>query len=374
MLPLLLLLGGAALNAFAPIPYLGLPLLAAVPLIAAMVLPPRVAVGAAVIAPAAALGLDALRGRPWIAVLVDVLVVALIGALGLWTQARSLRQEQSLSETRHIALLAQRAVLPEPPHRIGQVVCAARYQPAQVAAQVGGDFYGLEASPFGVRAVIGDVRGKGMRAVSTVSLAVGAFREHVDHEPSLHGLARWLDRALERAQRDGDEVTETEEFATALLVQLDLDRRGAQLLGFGHTEPYLITSGRISRVDAEQPNLPLGIGLAHPEQAGPPLIVPFPPGATLLLVTDGVTEARDAQGTFFDPCRNLPGPLPAAPEGIVDTIIDQVTRWTGGQRQDDVALLALSHATAEQVLPAAMNESGANVFSVVVSVPTVRVR
>jgi serine phosphatase RsbU (regulator of sigma subunit) len=56
-------------------------------------------------------------------------------------------------------------------------------------AQVGGDVYAVRATPFGVLAIIGDVRGKGLQAVSTVGLVIGAFRHEAGRAATLPELA-----------------------------------------------------------------------------------------------------------------------------------------------------------------------------------------
>ena len=70
---------------------------------------------------------------------------------------------------------------------------------------------------------------------------------------------------------------------------------------------------------------------------------PFAAGDTLLLVTDGVTEARDRAGEFYDPAVRLPplGPF-ARPQQVIDALVADVERWTGGPRDDDMAVLAVT--------------------------------
>jgi serine phosphatase RsbU (regulator of sigma subunit) len=68
---------------------------------------------------------------------------------------------------------------------------------------------------------------------------------------------------------------------------------------------------------------------------------PLPDGATLLLYTDGVTEARDARGVFYDPVERLAGRLFPGPAELLDALVDDVRRYTGGGSSDDMALLAV---------------------------------
>jgi serine phosphatase RsbU (regulator of sigma subunit) len=67
----------------------------------------------------------------------------------------------------------------------------------------------------------------------------------------------------------------------------------------------------------------------------------LPPGATLLFYTDGLSEARDARGRFFDPERRLSGRSFGDPDLLVATVAEEVRRYSGGGTTDDMALLAV---------------------------------
>jgi hypothetical protein len=61
-----------------------------------------------------------------------------------------------------------------------------------------------------------------------------------------------------------------------------------------------------------------------------------------VLFTDGLVEARDRHGTFYDPVPFLSRPLPAAPGMILDALIADLTRYTEGHLDDDAALMAVA--------------------------------
>jgi serine phosphatase RsbU (regulator of sigma subunit) len=67
----------------------------------------------------------------------------------------------------------------------------------------------------------------------------------------------------------------------------------------------------------------------------------LPGGAVLLLHTDGLSEARDERGVFFDPVRQLSGRVFTGPDELLDELVDDVHRYTGGRSTDDMALLAV---------------------------------
>src|SRR5690606_3531788 len=77
----------------------------------------------------------------------------------------------------------------------------------------------------------------------------------------------------------------------------------------------------------------------------------LPVGGTLVLFTDGIDEARDANGAFFDPALALSGDLPADPEALLDTLLAAVSRHTGGTLQDDAAVLAVTLGPRPRTAP-----------------------
>ncbi|WP_419999545.1 SpoIIE family protein phosphatase [Streptomyces boninensis] len=65
------------------------------------------------------------------------------------------------------------------------------------------------------------------------------------------------------------------------------------------------------------------------------------PGGTLLLYTDGLSEARDASGTFYDPAAELAGRTFPSPARLLSTLVKDVHCFSGGPTADDMALLAV---------------------------------
>ncbi|WP_086722732.1 PP2C family protein-serine/threonine phosphatase [Streptomyces carpinensis] len=335
-----LLIGGVAADLFGPQPYMGLPLLTAAPLVASALLSFRASLLVVVLACAASVALDLHLDRPATALFVDLADVVITGAVALMVNRARSRQEYRLAQVRDVAEVAQRAVLPDPPRRVGPVRVAARYVAAHAEARIGGDLYAVLATPFGVRAIIGDVRGKGLGAVSTVSVLVGAFCHEAERTPTLAELADRLDDAL--ARRGTDDTFE--DFTTAVLLQIPPDGRTAQVLNRGHPPPYLVDERAVSPLEPTTHELPLGLRLPGAGTSGQRAADVFPlnPGASLLLVTDGVTEARDGSGAFYDPSIRLTPGAYTSPQRLVDALVRDVHRWTGRQSQDDMAVLVLT--------------------------------
>ncbi|MFJ6993308.1 PP2C family protein-serine/threonine phosphatase [Streptomyces sp. NPDC003090] len=273
---------------------------------------------------------------------------------------RSLRRR--LRQIEAIAHAAQRVLLRPLPPRLDGLALAGRQLPAVPGAVVGGDLYEALATPYGVRVIIGDVRGHGLTGLGAVAAVLGSFREAAYEEPGLGGLLRRLDRALQRyaGERTRDEDPAhpvaggpAEEFVTVLL--LDIRHNGDVLvLNCGHPWPY-----RLGHDDAE----PLATGVPLPPLGAFPLPDTLPvrrcdrllPGEALFLHTDGAAEARDAGGRFF-PLETVLGTVARrtalAPDAVIDDVRAALLAHTGGRLGDDVSFVVVRNdrVPADRVL------------------------
>ncbi|MGW8972879.1 PP2C family protein-serine/threonine phosphatase [Streptomyces platensis] len=264
----------------------------------------------------------------------------LVGVLGVALAAHRRRQERYLVRAHSVAEALMRTLLRPVPHRVGRLLAAGLYRPGEVGTMVGGDLYDLRATPAGERAVIGDVRGKGLQAVRTVADILGSFREAV-HEPGeLPAVAARMERCM---AREAEELPDDELFVTAALIEYDAAAQRVTIINHGHIEPVLISRGEVTPLIGP-PALPLGLGALADEE---PVAYthPFTPGDVLLLCTDGVIEARDHNGAFYplldrlhDRFGDRPAPGPAEVIDFLNTDLPRHTRVF----HDDVALLALA--------------------------------
>ncbi|MEU0670087.1 PP2C family protein-serine/threonine phosphatase [Streptomyces lavendulocolor] len=348
-LPWLLVVGGVAYDLLTPPRFTAVPLFAAAPLVAAPLFTARTTLLVGLFAVTAMLALhlgnDTLGETQTVTELVTVAVVAVLALLINRVVRRS---GERLASARVIAETAQRAVLPTPAERIGGLQVAARYEAAQADAFIGGDLFAVQDTPYGVRLVVGDVRGKGMGAVETVAVVIGAFREAAEQESSLEGVAQRLERALAREGTRRDGLDAVEGFTTAVLAEIPRGAAVVRVVDRGHPEPLMLyADGRVELLEQAEPALPLGMSDlgAWPDRA---YEVPYPAGATLLLYTDGLSEARDAAGVFYDPVARLAGRLFPGPEAVLDALVSDVRRHTGGGATDDLALLAVSRPAEGQ--------------------------
>ncbi|MCM2389625.1 PP2C family protein-serine/threonine phosphatase [Streptomyces albipurpureus] len=343
LLPVLLIVAGAAYAFTTPRQFTAVPLLAAAPLAAAPFFSFTGTLLTALTATAVVTA-EHLQGgtlaKPQ--AYTEQITLVMVSALALVINVVIRRGGVKLASARENAEAAQRAVLPTPAQRFDGLRVAARYEAAAADALIGGDFFAVQTTPYGVRAVVGDVRGKGLEAVGAVAVAVGAFREAVEREADLATVAGWLDGALtrERERRGGQEADEL--FATAVLAEFPAAGGVVRLVNRGHPAPLLIDPGRTPRLlEPEQAALPLGMAGLGSAQVRPQEY-PFGPQATLLLYTDGLTEARNAHGTFYEPLTALADTLFSHPAELLEMVVADVMRHTGGSVTDDTALIALT--------------------------------
>ncbi|MET8568137.1 PP2C family protein-serine/threonine phosphatase [Streptomyces sp. NPDC004783] len=342
VLPVLLLVVAVAYDLFTPRYFTAGPLYTAAPLVAAPLYSRRGTALTGAAAVAAVIALQAGKGVVhYVDSLTELITIATVAALAVFVNAFVRRSDERLASAREIAEAAQRAVLPEPADRIGGFEIAARYEAAQADAFIGGDLYAVQDSAYGVRLIVGDVRGKGMGAVAAVAVVIGAFREAAEQEATLEAVAQRLERALAREGTRRDGLDAFEGFTTAVLAELPHGDGVVRIVNRGHPPPLLLhADGTVGPLQARDSALPLGMGELgvwpdRAEQTG------FPGGATLLLHTDGLSEARDAHGRFYDPQARLAGRVFRHPAHLLDTLADDVRRHSGDGMADDMALLAV---------------------------------
>ncbi|WP_422070588.1 PP2C family protein-serine/threonine phosphatase [Streptomyces orinoci] len=266
-------------------------------------------------------------------------IVAVTVAAAYGSHVR-LQREQTLFQVRLVADAAQQVVLSPMPRSYGAVEIEALYVAAAAEARIGGDFYEVATTPYGLRMLIGDVRGKGLPAVGSAAAVVNSFREAAYSEPGLDGIARRLEASSTRygAVFGSDEALES--FVTSLLVEIPGGGGRLSVLNCGHPPPLLLSDGELRSLDSATPS-PL---LSLAELMGDQYCVDtfdFAAGDLLLLFTDGVTETRDRDGRFFpltDWMRRQP---PAGPRELLDALHRDLLRYSGGRLDDDIAALAV---------------------------------
>jgi phosphoserine phosphatase RsbU/P len=134
-----------------------------------------------------------------------------------------------------------------------------------------------------------DAVGHGLEAARVANLTIAAYRHGRRYSMSLRDTARVIDEALAEQFR-------AETFVTALLAELDLARGTMQWINAGHPRPFVLRDGK-TRELVTDPIPPLGLGLVRDDT--PVHDTRLQRGDTVLLFSDGVTEARSERGEFF---------------------------------------------------------------------------
>jgi serine phosphatase RsbU (regulator of sigma subunit)/ketosteroid isomerase-like protein len=224
----------------------------------------------------------------------------------------------------------QRGLLPPPlPHIPGWSI-AAMYRPAGTENEVGGDFYDVFRVPGGWMLVVGDVTGRGARAASITAVARYTLRTAAVLTDDQLVALRALNRAL---LTRGDSA-----LCSLAAITLSEDRsRPVRLAVAGHPPPLLIDGEAVS--EAIEPGPILGafedaeweIGHAHIE-----------PGQQLVIVTDGIAEARGATERFGE--ARLRAELSGAGNSALalQRLEESLRAFTERPLEDDVAAMAIA--------------------------------
>ncbi|MFF9913015.1 PP2C family protein-serine/threonine phosphatase [Streptomyces sp. NPDC013457] len=251
-----------------------------------------------------------------------------------------LQRERTLFQVRLVADAAQQVVLSPMPRRFANVEIESLYLAAAAEARIGGDFYEVVDTPFGVRMLIGDVRGKGLPAVGAAAAIVNAFREAAYGEPDMVDIARRLDASSSRYNAAFPPDGSMERFATALLVQVPHEGSRIDILNCGHPPPLLLNRARLRALESAAPS-PL---LSLAELIGDHYSVDtfdFTPGDLLLLYTDGVAETRARDGEFFPLAAWMRRQPPTPPGELLTALHRDLLRHSRGRLDDDIAALAV---------------------------------
>ncbi|MGV9424240.1 PP2C family protein-serine/threonine phosphatase [Streptomyces sp. NPDC003656] len=359
LVPLLLLIGIAGVDLLTGEQFRIVSWIVLVPSIAAALCGVGTTVVFALLSLVTYVAVDTLYPNQYRAGNADFVLVALGGALAVIAAEARARRERREGHMRDIAETTRRTVLrPLPPGWAG-LEHAGVYLAADTDARVGGDFYDIQPGPHGTRVLVGDVQGKGLGAVETAAALLGTFREAAYHEPDLATVADRLEIRMYRHRGHTAALGryDGERFATAVLLSFpQRDGDTVEVINFGHESPLAVGPRGVRPLPGAE-RLPIGFGhltgdLAGgaadtPAQAPAEALVPeLHSDETLLVVTDGVTEARDRHGEFYTLVRELDravsrDPGRAAPDRLVRTVRDGVLRHTRGRLADDTTVFAV---------------------------------
>ena len=198
------------------------------------------------------------------------------------------------------------------------------------AYDVGGDWFDHADNPEGVWFAIADSMGKGIRAAAMSAVSIGAFRS-----------ARRQGEAVQRCCLEMHHAIEAlaDAFVTAIVALWDPRSATFTWTNCGHLNPLLTREGSVRELVGET-TYPLGI-VEH-ERTFTTATVDLRPGDRLLLYSDGIVEARLADGTRFGIDRLmelLAATAHQAPSLAVAAIERDVLTATAGDVRDDATQL-----------------------------------
>ncbi len=226
------------------------------------------------------------------------------------------------------------AVLP----RVPGYELAARNRPAR---QCGGDYYDALPVPAGegrLLLCVADVAGKGLPAALVMSSMQATLRALLGRIPSMPDLAGRANELLYAS-------TSPEKYVTAALVDLDPATGAIRWVGAGHLDNVILrASGEaVSLVSTGTP-----LGLLPPMLPYDEIAHALAPGDTLVLFSDGVTEAQNADGEEFDEPRLLEVLRKGAGEpvsALIDRVFAAIDAFAGNAPQfDDITMLVVRRA------------------------------
>jgi len=153
--------------------------------------------------------------------------------------------------------------------------------------EIGGDFFDVVNTEDGLAVVLADVSGKGVSAALLASTLQGMVYSHLSARMPLPDIMAAVNRFFTQKHLG-------EKYATVIIIRVSKTGE-LEYVNCGHVPPLLVSNGNVTR--PEHGNLPVGL-LADAVYEGDH--VRLKPGDRFILVTDGVTEAENAAGEFFD--------------------------------------------------------------------------
>ena len=199
------------------------------------------------------------------------------------------------------------------------------------AKEVGGDLFDYRIRDEKLFFCVGDVSGKGTPASLLMSVTISYFRAIISRESRPAKIMEWINSM---AVRGNEEYM----FVTLFIGVLDLPTGRLRYCNAGHDAPLIIDENVVT-LDVEA-NLPVGVleNFKYVEQQ-----TTIPSSATILLYTDGVTEAVNATNNLYGIdllkriCSNA-----STPKELVDNIGNDIRQFANGTEQsDDITMLAI---------------------------------
>ncbi len=249
----------------------------------------------------------------------DILHVVATEAASLIENARlvqaeeaSRRYQQELSIAASIQQKLMAVTIPEVPF--------AKLNPKNIPCkEIGGDFYDAVNTDQGLTVVLADVSGKGVSAALLASTLQGMIYSQLSAGMKLTDIVTAVNRYFTHKEIG-------EKYATLVIARLQRDGE-LEYVNCGHVPPLLVCNHEVIR--PAHGNLPVGLMADATYESDR---FQLHAGDRLVLVTDGVTEAENAEGDFFDNDRLE---KVAAADGGLEQILNAVSTFCAGTPLSD---------------------------------------
>jgi len=249
---------------------------------------------------------------------------------------------------KRIADVLQRSFLLAPPDGFFPgVSIATLYQAASDEAKVGGDFFDVfSVGADKVALVVGDVTGKGLQAAARTAEVKYSLRAFLRECPVPRNALSRLNRTLLTQWKD--DFAFTQAFVCVSIVVFDTIKGSLDCSCAGSEPPVILRSnGQCDIIDSQ--GMPLGVDLIASYASKEYTIRP---GDAVIMVTDGITEARS--GNNFFGIEHLTETLNSTtPSDSVNKIAEAVLRnarqFEGGQLKDDACIIVAQYDGAPDI-------------------------
>src|SRR5204862_1297165 len=238
--------------------------------------------------------------------------------------------KQAMEREMELAATIQRDILPKSLPHVQNIEVAVLAKPAK---QVGGDYHAFFEREGTLTTIVADVAGKSMPAALLVSAFHAALQLLFAEGRELGEIATELNRHLHRWSAEN-------KFVTMILITIDPEAETLQLINAVLNPCYVLTGGRIEQLNSH--GLPIGIlGTSrYMTQTRP-----FPTGSTVVLYSDGITEAENVEGDEFENDRLEALPAEHAGDSAAalrDAIAAAVDAFVGEAPQKDDETLVIA--------------------------------
>jgi sigma-B regulation protein RsbU (phosphoserine phosphatase) len=243
------------------------------------------------------------------------------------------REQRALERDLEMASKIQAELLPQPDSTFGAWQVARHYE---AAGPVSGDYCDLAPDGDGrLFFMLGDVAGKGVAAAMLMTQLHAMFR-------SLKSVGFPLTQIVERASRLLCESSLPTQYATLVCGKADADG-AVEICSAGHLPVLWLNGGDVRTIDST--GLPVGVFC---EQEFSSHLLRLRPGDSLLLYTDGLSEARDVHGAEYGIERLMKLALAiraSSPRAMISACLEDLNKFGGGApKSDDLTIMAVRWA------------------------------